>query len=207
MFNANKKILCLLTIWCCSSTCMEGSNYLNDFPDECRYASSREPLPGHIIRLGFLAIQPQEPLLFFFPDSSSSQNLDKVPLADNAGELRVKNNPNSDKVVRDATPRGSYVVAQIFVGDASIAPMVTCLSDSIPLSLFDKQGYGRDLAWLTPPSLGKWLNWRDYNVKWDWQKLWSARFQEIRDNFQDWMDRSSWRGRYRRDRARSYRKP
>lgn len=208
MFNANKKFLCLLIIWSCSSMSMEGSNYLNYFPDECLNASSKKALPGHILRLGFLASTSDEGMLFFFPDSPIAQNLDKVHLADNAGELKVQNQEDSDEVFRQATPRGSYVVAQIFIGDASIAPVVTCLSDAIPLSLFDKQGYGKDLAWLTPQLLGKWLSWRDYNPSWNWQKRWSARFQEIRDDFHDWMgmDRSSWRGRYRRDRARPYRK-
>lgn len=167
--------------------------YLGEFPYMCSEASDREALPGHILRLGNLGMT-RYGLSFFFPDQRDSQNLQMVSVLENAG---IIGQPDQQPgLSMRSTPMGSFVVAQVFVGDPDNEPIVTCISPSIPLSSFDSGYYGTSFSWLDRPTLGYWLKYRKFN-RWNWKRHWGRDLFDLRKRFRD-SDR--WRSRKYRDR-------
>lgn len=156
--------------------------YIEDFPSECAYASDRIPLPGHIIRVGFVNYTPYGWSLFF-PDRQDSVNLQRVSIAENVGIIGQNPFDDISQFVRMRTPEGMFLIGQIFVGDPNMEPVVTCLSPTRPLRSYNAGYYGADLNWLNRDTFRKWLGWRKYNKTWKWKKWWGSKFADVRRKF------------------------
>jgi hypothetical protein len=170
-------------------------SFLDMFPDECANANDRDPLPGHILRVGFVA-STDAGWSFFFPDQRITQNLQMVSIIENAGLIGLGYDALPDLQFR--TPAGSFVVAQIFVGDEQGEPLVTCLSHPILLTKFVPKYYGPANAWLDRDSFGYWLKWRKYS-RWKWRDRWQKDIFDIRSNYLKYKKRyksdKKWRDR------------
>src|SRR5690606_26220053 len=97
---------------------------------------------------------------FFFPDERDSQSLQRVGIADNAG--LIGQNPEQDlgSLIKTRTPPGSFVVAQIFIGDPNYEPLATCISQPTLVTRFVPTYYSGDWSWLDRGRLGYWLKYK-----------------------------------------------
>lgn len=172
---------------------MAQEGYLESFPYECEYATDREPLPGHMLRVGFIS-STRYGWSFFFPDERIQSNLQMVGISDSAGLIGSGESLGEWQM---RTPPGSFVVAQIFVGDQEGEPVVTCLSRPILLSRYVPKYYGFSNIWLDRGKLGYWLKWRKYS-RWGWRDRWQGDIYKIRNNFSEYRDR--YKDRYNRRR-------
>ncbi len=172
------KLIALITILPAASQAI----FVPGFPGECGYGSTRVPMDGHIIRLGYVASTPYG-WSFVFPDNEATVSMERVDIADNVGLLGQDPAANLSGSVRAATPEGAYVVAQIFVGDPNIEPIVTCMSGLLPLTSYNPALYGADFLWLQKPAFGRWLKVRTYSKSWNWRSWWGNKFGDIRRQF------------------------
>ncbi|HXW52785.1 MAG TPA: hypothetical protein VEL47_01640 [Myxococcota bacterium] len=152
------------------------------FPGACAQGSPRVPMDGHIIRLGYVVAAP-EGWSLVFPDNEGTVAMERVDIADNVGLIGQDPMSALSGSLRVATPPGSYVAAQIFVGDPNQEPVVTCLSGLLPLSSYDPAMYGADFLWLKKASFGNYLKVRTYDKTWNWRRWWGNKFADIRRNF------------------------
>lgn len=174
------------------------AEFLEEFPGECAYATDREPLPGHVMRLGFIG-WTRYGWSFFFPDRRITNTLQRVYISDKVG--LIGQNPEEDLSgeIRARTPNGSFVVAQIFVGDSNVEPVVTCISRAVLLERYRPSYYGAEFSWLNRGNFGRWLGYRKYS-SWQWKKSWSRDFDNIRRNFKVFKRDDDRRRRLDRDR-------
>jgi hypothetical protein len=174
-----------LTLFCTLILTLGNSGYaqyLDEFPSQCAYASDREPLPGHIIRLGYVANSPYG-WSFFFPDRRTSKTLERVNIIDNVGLIGQDPDEDFNDLIQARTPDGSFVVAQIFIANENQEPVVTCVSRIVPLTRYRPAYYGTSFVWLDRSTFGHWLKWRKYSKKWQWRKWWRKDFANIRKDF------------------------
>jgi len=155
---------------------------VNGFPQQCALASERAPMDGHMLRLGHIAYTPYG-WSFLFPDRQGVEALERVNVADNVGLIGQNPSANPGDSIRLDTPSGAFVVAQIFVGDPNVEPVVTCVSNVMAVNAFDPTIYGADFAWLSKELLWQLLDIRTYDITWNWQAQWGSKIQEIRNQF------------------------
>lgn len=174
------------------------------FSQMCSTATVTQAMPGHIIRLGALVTKDAD-TNFVFPDQNS-ENLQQVDVAEEVGV--IGQDPSADMNPMD-TPMGSYVVAQIYVGEENQAPMVTCVSDPIPEQQYDPQVYGGTsspaIVVLDRAVFIDRLSYRDVYSPWDWRSSWGD-FAYIRRSYNDNRRDGGWKfsGRkYRHDRRKN----
>jgi hypothetical protein len=165
------------------------------FPDLCASASNTAAMDGHVLRLGM--VRPNQPsgFVFVFPDhpkaAQEQKSLQAVPIADNAGVIG-----QSGPLAISPTPKGSFLVAQIFVGGDRPNPVVTCLSNPIPTASYNPSQYspsysdvpdlylGQDFSvWLPMDQFIYWLG-LDTFVTWNWSSSWGEIFQKIGPRWQ-----------------------
>lgn len=176
---------------------------IEGFPEACSDASTREPLPGHIIRLGSVNEGPNG-LYFAFPDQNDTTNLQTIDLADNVGLIGQDPNQDLSEMIQNTTPSGSFVVAQVFVGDENQEPVVTCLSRVMPLTQYVPADFGPEWSWLERGYFYERLRYKKYHRHWGWKKWWRNKFHNLRDRYRkDYGDRYRFRDRddRRRDRG------
>lgn len=169
---------------------------IEGFPEGCSDASTRQALPGHILRLGTINVGPGG-LFFSFPDRNDTTNLQTVDLADNVGLIGQDPSQDISQMVRTATPDGSFVVAQVFIGDEQDEPVVTCISQMIPVTRYVPSDYGDDWSWLDPGIFVERLRWKRHS-HWNWRGWWRRDFDRIRGDFRR-SDRHRDFRRFRRD--------
>lgn len=171
--------------------------YMDEFPSECAYADDKEPLPGHIIRLGFVG-WTRYGWSFFFPDRRIDGRLQRAPVAFNVGVIGQDPEENLSHIIRARTPEGSFVVAQIFIGEENLEPVVTCVSRPISLARYSSAYYGPDFSWLDRWTFHRWLKVKKYST-WKYKKRWHRDFDDVRKRFKGW-NRDDWRKKRDRDR-------
>lgn len=177
-------ILALITINVGMNAHLFAQSVLDQFPTECSMASDREALPGHIIRLGFINHTPMGWSLLF-PDPRMSDKLQRVGIADNVGIIGQDPDADLSDIVRARTPNGSFVVAQIFVGDESGEPVVTCLSKPRMLSSYQPNYYGSEFLWLEPVAFRRWRSFERYD-DWGWRRWYGRDFGLIRNKYREY---------------------
>lgn len=193
--------LAFATFLCLIGAPLKSQSVMDIFPYECENASDREALPGHVLRVGFVASTSSYGWSFFFPDQRISESLQMVPVAENVGLIGIGEANLSELQLR--TPPGSFVVGQLFVGDQNAEPVVTCLSRPILLTRYVPKYYGFANLWLDRGTFGTWLKYRKFS-KWKWRDRWHRDIYSIRTKFSEY--RSKHRDRYeRRDRDRKWR--
>jgi hypothetical protein len=186
----NKYIISRVTIaffsnFLLSFTLGAQGSIIEGFPEGCTDASTRDPLPGHIIRLGRVA---RDGMSFYFLDQNDSQNLQSVSIADNAGLIGQSPEQGSVELVRQETPPNSFAVAQILVGDQDMEPMATCLSMAMPLEQYVPDDYGPEWTWLPRTLLITRLR-IDHYFRWDrtnWKRWWRNDFERTRGKWREW---------------------
>lgn len=156
---------------------------VDNFPENCSEASTRYPLDGHIIRLGMVQMSYQGPV-FSFPDRDEPDGLQEVEIADNVGLIGQNPNRNYSSLIKLGTPKGSFVVAQLFIGDDNLEPIVTCLSRVRPLSSYVWSDYGTSWRWLDPGVFRERLRWKKHS-RWNWRKFNRSDVSDIRRKFRD----------------------
>jgi hypothetical protein len=148
---------------------------IDGFPESCSEATMRAPLDGHIIRAGTVG-WTRYGWSFFFPDRNETRNLQRVDVAENVGRIGQDPDESFSDMIRARTPDGTFVVAQIFVGDSDNEPVVTCLSLAIPFRKFAPSYYlGRGWDWLGRDVFIERLKWKKYS-KWNWRKWWGDKY-------------------------------
>lgn len=198
-FYANSFIFIVLFNWGAAVN----AQYIEEFPAMCSEATDRHPLPGHIIRLGFVR-WTHYGWSFFFPDERIRDNLQRVSMAQNAGIIAQDPYQDLTHLVKMETPPGSFVVAQIFVGDENIEPVASCISQPILLERYSPSYYGSDWHWLDRAQFNRWSSFKGYS-NWKWKRYWRDDFYHIRSRFKhhrfEGRDRKfKWRDRHdRRD--------
>jgi hypothetical protein len=158
---------------------------IEGFPDGCNDAPLNQALPGHILRIGKVMQGPgQKGFFFVFPDQKDPKSLQSVDIADNAGVIG-----GGTLDLRTIPPHGSFIVAQIYVGDEKKPPLLTCLSNPTPANQYDPRNYnpfpqeidpntvtGQGFAdWLPVNSLNSWLDSSTF-VPWNWSALWGPKY-------------------------------
>lgn len=164
-------------------------DYLDGFPAACSEATPQMPMPGHILRLGFVSNTPMG-WSFLFPEKYSRGMLERVLLLDNAGLIGQEPDADYGADIRFRTSAGQFVVAQIFVGDQNSEPVVTCVSTPVPLTQYRPDYYGSYFNWLDMSSFGTWLNYRKFG-KWKWRNHWN--FGNLRSKFSKFWKREGFR--------------
>lgn len=190
-------MLLLSSAWIFSLSVGAQANIFQAFPYECEMASDRQALPGHFLRVGFVS-NTNNGLAFFFPDERIQNNLQMVPIGENAGLIGI--GAADLNMWRMTTPPGSFTVAQIFVGDQDAEPMVTCLSRPILLTQYVPMNYGYANVWLDRVKFGNYLKWRKYS-KWNWRDRWQRDIYKIRSD-RDY--RSHYRTKFDRLKSRNW---
>ncbi len=161
------------------------NNYLYNFPAMCSEAGPNIPLPGHVLRLGFVSNTPFG-WSFLFPERHSESMLERVALLPNAGLIGQHPDQDFSAQMRMRTPAGLFVVADVFVGDPSIPPVVTCVSAPIPLLQYRPAYYGSSWNWLDANNFGRWLKFRKYG-KWQWNRYW--KFDKVRTKYKSYWNK------------------
>jgi hypothetical protein len=179
MSRLNKNLLVSIFFAACAGGIFADYDYFDNFPAMCSEASNRHPLPGHIMRLGFVA-PTSFGWSFLFPERNSTDMLERVSLLDNAGLIGQPPDQFFGDQIRMRTPAGYFVVAHIFVGDQNSEPVVTCVSGTIPAAQYQPSYYGEQYEWLTSQTFGAWLNFRKFG-KWKWRRYWN--FDDVRSGF------------------------
>ncbi len=181
-----------------------GAVVVEGFPPACSEATTNQALEGHIIQLGVINAGP-EGLLFSFPDQNDRRNLQSIGLADNVGLIGQDPEQDFSEMIKQGTPEGSFLVAQVFIGDEQSEPVVTCLSRVIPITRFVPSDYGPRWSWLDRGIFIERLRWKRHRP-WNWRKWWNRDFSSIRSRFRDsgrdrrWTIRTSDRLRDRSNR-------
>lgn len=176
--------LVLITVSLGISVHVFAQSILDQFPMECSMASDREALPGHIIRLGFVNKTPMGRSLLF-PDQRIGERLQRVGIADNVGVIGQDPDDDLSDMIKAQTPGGSFVVAQIFVGDETAEPVVTCISKPRMLSSYQPSYYGSDFLWLEPVVFRRWLKFERYD-DWGWRRWYGRDFGLIRNKYREY---------------------
>lgn len=167
---------------------------IDDFPYQCINASTDEAMPGHILRVGAIRLNPNgDSLVFVFPDEQGGSSLQSVAIAENAGIIGA--DIKEENALFSLTPRGSFVVAQIFVANEDDAqPIATCLSDAIFLRDYRPARYiGLNLGqWLPLERFTTWLARDDFTVWRNWRYKWRDHFWRIRDKYKPYKHDHRW---------------
>ena len=155
---------------------------VSGFPEGCSDASTSNALPGHIVRLGMVRQGP-DGLIFVFPDRYDTRYLQTVEVAENVGLIGQDPYGDYSDVIRYSTPEDSFVVAQIFVGDERYEPVVSCVSQPIPLTRYYPSDYGSDWSWLDRGVFVERLRHHRHHRSWRWKKWWRRDFDSVRRKF------------------------
>lgn len=154
---------------------------IDGFPMLCSEANDRQALPGHILRLGMVNAS-YEGMYFSFPDQNDPSSLQQIGIADNVGLIGQNAEEDFSDEIKNGTPPGSFVVAQVFVADENAEPVVTCLSRAMPVTTYNPAYFGTAWTWLRPGIFIERLRWKRYRP-WRWRNWYGSTFRSIRSNW------------------------